>query len=268
VASRAERAAVAPADTPPAADGGDQRSRLGASGAPSLRRAIRASLGDAYYHSWRLLPANVVWAAAAILIATLSIATPAGLLLAPVLALPTAGIFRVTTRIARGEAVSFWDAVDAWRIDAIRTLAVGAVLVLVTGVLTFNVVTGLGSASPLGWGLATFAAWGLVATWLLAWTAWPIVTDPARAARPYRERLRLAALLVLAHPLRIASLGAVLAAFLVVSAIAIVALVTISVSLAGLLASEFVLPAADRLDTELTRRHATGEKPTAVSSGS
>ena len=94
--------------------------------APSIRGAVRAAGRTAYYHSWRLLPANVVWIATAIVLATAALVVPAALLLLPLLALPTAGLFRITTRIARGEAVSFWDAIDAWRTDVARTLAVGS----------------------------------------------------------------------------------------------------------------------------------------------
>jgi uncharacterized membrane protein YesL len=239
--------------------------------APSIGGAIRAAGRNAYYHSWRLLPANVVWATVAIAVATAALVVPAAVLLLPLLALPTAGIFRVTTRIARGQAVSFWDAVDAWRTDVGRTLAFGAALVLATVVLGFNVVTGLGSASALGWALATTAAWGLVATWLVAWMGWPILVDPDRIDRTFRDNLRLAALLVLAHPLRIGALGLVLAIFLAVSTVAIVALVTISVAFAALVASQFALPAADRLEAQLGQRRdpalATAiEDPTAVSS--
>ena len=91
----------------------------------------------------------------------------------------------------------------------------------------------------------------MVATWLVAWTTWPILLDPSRSGRPVRERLRLAGLLVLAHPVRIAGLGVVLATFLIASTVAIVALAAISVSLSALLASRFVLPAADRLEARL-----------------
>jgi len=81
-----------------------------------------------------------------------------------------------------------------------------------------------------------------VATWLIAWIGWPLLVDPDRTGRPLSDRLQIAVLLILAHPLRIGVFGAVLAAFLAVSTVAIVALVTISVSFAALVASEFALP--------------------------
>jgi hypothetical protein len=248
VASRAEAAAHGGASRPVAP------ARAAQPPAPSIGGAVRAAARNAYYHSWRLLPANVVWVATAIVLLTATLVVPAALLLLPLLALPTAGIFRVTTRIARGQAVSFWDAMDAWRIDVGRTLAFGAALTLATLVLGFNVISGLTSESAFGWALATLAAWGIVATWLLAWIGWPLIVDPDRADRPFGDRLRLAGLLLLAHPVRIGALGVVLAIFLALSAVAIVALLTISVSFTALVASEFALPAADRLEVRLGRQ--------------
>jgi hypothetical protein len=243
VASRAEPAAPA---------GIAARADLAVPSLPSLGGAIRLAVQDFYYHSWRLLPANVIWSASVLVIAALGILTPLAIALVPVLALPTAGVFRVTTRIVRGESVSLWDAVDAWRTGVGATLAVGVGLVASVVVLGSNVVTGLTSDSPFGWALATLAAWGLLVAWLYAWTAWPILVDPARVGQPAAERARLAGLLLLARPVRIGVLGLALAVFLLISAVAVVALATVSVAVAALVASRFVLPAADRLEAALS----------------
>lgn len=224
--------------------------------------AIRLAAHDFYYHSWRLLPANVTWSVVALIVVAAVLVSPVAIVLAPVLALPTAGIFRVTTRIVRGESVSFWDAVDGWKVDVLPTLVVGAGFLAATVVLGSNMITGLTSDSPLGWGLATLAGWGLLTAWLYAWTLWPILIDPARADRPTVERARLAALLVLARPGRIGALGIVLAMLLAVSAAAVVALATVSVAFAALVASRFVLPAADRLEVVLRARATAGEPAT------
>jgi hypothetical protein len=219
-----------------------------ASPGPSLGGAARAALSDLYYHSWRLVPANVVWSVIAIGVLIAIIVTPVGLVTLPALAIPTAGLFRMAGRIARGEAVSFWDAIAAWRTDLRGTLALGVGLSLVAIVLGFNVATGLMTATLLGWSFATLAFWGLIAAWVYAWTAWPILCDPARSAWPVRERLRLAALLALAHPARLGAMGIVLLVFLAASAVAIVALATASVAIAAVITTRFVLPAADRFD--------------------
>lgn len=221
---------------------------------PSIGTTIRAAAQDFYFHSWRLVPANVVWAVVAIALTSLVLLAPVTILIVPLLALPTAGLFRVTTRIARGQAVSFWDAIDAWRTDVVQTFAIGAGFVAVVVVLGFNVISGLTSDSPIGWGLATLAGWGLAAAWILAWTLWPILVDPARAGRSVADRVQLAGLLVLAHPIRLGLLGIVLGLFLAVSALAVVALATVSVAFSALVASRFVLPAADRLEARLAQK--------------
>ena len=229
-----------------------------ASAGASLGGAARAALSDLYYHSWRLVPANVVWSVTAIGVLVAVIVAPVGLVALPALALPTAGLFRMAGRIVRGQAVSFWDAADAWRTDVRATLALGVGLSLVAIMLAFNVATGLLTATLLGWTFATLAFWGLIATWLYAWTAWPILCDPARSGWPVRDRLRFAALLALAHPARIGAMGALLLLFLATSAVAIVALGTVSVAIAAVIATRFVLPAADRLDVRLGFAHERG----------
>jgi hypothetical protein len=218
---------------------------------PSLRGALRAAATDFYFHSWRLLPANVLWAAVVLAILAAALLLPALILLAPLAALPIAGIFRTATRIVRGESVSFWDGLEAWRGEVRPALALGSGLLAATVVLAFNVVTGLFSDSMLGWAFATLAFWGLVGGWLYAWVAWPILLDPARATIPARQRLRLAALLALAHPIRIGALGLILFALCVASTIAIVPLLTVSVAFSALVSARYVLPAADRLEAHL-----------------
>ena len=245
MASRAEPAPALPIDT------------AERSGAPTRAGGVlRVALQDAFYHAWRLVPANLLWTIVAIVVLAAAAVTPFALLLVPLLALPTAGIFRVTTRIVRGEAVSFGDALDAWRIGVRTTLATGAAVAAAAAILITNVVTGFASDSPLGWGLATLAIWGLIALWLFAWTLWPLLLDPHRAERPAVERARLAALIVLAHPVRTGVLATFLAALLVASTVAMIPLAVISLSFGALIASRFVLPAADRLEDVLGARRA------------
>ena len=73
-----------------------------------------------------------------------------------------------------------------------------------------NLVGGLQNADVIGVAFATLAAWGLVilSIWLFAF--WPILADPDRVEYGLRGSARLAAYLVLAHPVRMASLAVVL----------------------------------------------------------
>ena len=70
--------------------------------APSLGGAIRAAAIDFYSNSWRLVPANLVWAAVLLAVLVVGGASIVGLALAPLLAIPTGGLFAVAARLARG----------------------------------------------------------------------------------------------------------------------------------------------------------------------
>jgi uncharacterized membrane protein YesL len=222
--------------------------------APGLGRAVRSAVVDFYFNSWRLVPANLLWGTVLLALLIGASMFPPVLLLTPALALPTVGVFRIAALIARGESVSFWDGLAAWRTMFLPALVIGTTLVGCAAVFLTNIVLGLTSENVLGWVLATLAAWGLLATWVVGWTIWPLVVDPRRAALTVRSRVRIGLLLVLAHPLRLGAMGAVLAVLLAASTVAFAALVSISVAFAALIASRYVLPAADRLEQRLSDR--------------
>ena len=75
-----------------------------------------------------------------------------------------------------------------------------------------------------------------------------ILLDPARAECRVLVRLRTAGLLVLAFPVRLAALGGLLAVVVLASAVAVAALLSVSVAFAALVVTRFTLPAADRLE--------------------
>ena len=110
--------------------------------------------------------------------------TPPGVLLLPLLAFPTASIFRIAVLVVRGGPLSLWDGLRVWRTDAAPILVVGIVLVGCLAVFAVNILSGVRSGGVIGWVVATAAAWGAVTTWLVSWTAWPLLLDPARADRP------------------------------------------------------------------------------------
>jgi hypothetical protein len=102
--------------------------------------------------------------------------------------------------------------------------------------------------SPIGGVLAVSALYGLTIGWVYTVVAWPIVLDPLRASEPLRARLRLAGLMILAHPLRMGGLALLVGAFLVASTVAVAAIVTVALAFAFLVVARYVLPAADRLE--------------------
>lgn len=239
------------------------RAEPGLPPAPRLGSAVRTAATDFYFNSWRLVPANLLWGAAVVALFVATALLPLAALLAPLLALPTAWIFRMAALIGRDEPASFWDGLAAWR-SAVPVLLLGVAITGCGAVFFANIATGIVSGTLLGWAIATLAFWGLVVEWLLVWTAWPLLFDPTREGRPVRERLRLAALLVLAHPRRIGGLGLVLLAVLALSAVAFIALLTVSLAFAAIVAARYVLPAADRLEARLAGRAAAELPPTSA----
>lgn len=222
---------------------------------PRLGGAVRHALTDFYFNSVRLVAANVVWSVAVAGVALVWLVWPlAGLILTPLLALPTVGIFRLAGRIVRADGhVSFRDALAAYRDYARPALLLGLGSVAAGVVLGTNAVVGLTQSEPIGWIFGTFAAWGLVVLWCAAIVAWPLVVDPHRAGYSLGRRLRLVGLLLLAFPGRFAVLGIVIAVIAAVSAVLLAALLTISVSFIALVACRYIYPVADRYEARLVQ---------------
>ena len=223
--------------------------------APSLGSALRRAASDFYFNSWRLVPANLVWAAG--LLFLLVTAGSGNLILtvalAPLLAFPTFGLFAMAGQIHRGNGVSTADSFRAWRTMWPRILALGVLLVAAAVVFLTNVAVGILRQDVVGIAVATAAAWGLIAMLVLAAIIWPLAADPDRAGRPFRDVLKLAALLAIAFPIRFGALTLLVLLILAISTVLFVALLTVGVAFVALLAARYVLPAADRLETRADR---------------
>ena len=177
---------------------------------------------------------------------------PALLLLAPLHALPTAGLFRLAALIARGDAVALSDAPAGALKYAREALVAGVVLAALTLVFLANIAIGLSTGQILGGVLAAFAGWGLFVLWTGALVFWPLLVDPRREEMTLRERVRLVGLLVVAFPVRLGVLLIVAGIVLAASTILFVALITIAVAFVALVACRYVLPAADRFEGRAT----------------
>jgi hypothetical protein len=225
--------------------------------APRLGAALRGAAIDLYFNSWRLVPANLAWSVCLVVILALAASVSLlALLLLPLLALPTVGIYRMASLIVRSEPVALSDAFSAWPRFGGPALALATALLVAGSMFGFNVVTGLLRSDVAGWSLATLALWGLVVVAMTASVTWPILVDPRRETLGVRARVRLALLLVLAHPMRFAALSLVLGLIVVISTVGFAALLTVSVSYVALVAARYVLPAADRLEARLSARPA------------
>jgi uncharacterized membrane protein YesL len=220
--------------------------------APGFGRALRDAAVDLYYHSIRLVPANLAWGAALVLVLVLASqgAWPLALLASPLLTLTLVGVARLAGHIVRRDEVVLSDAWSAARERVRPAVMVGIVSMAATAILGTNIVVGLASGTPVGFTLAVLAAWGLVGLWLTSLPFWILLADPARTAWSTADVLRLAALLLLARPLLLVGLGVAAALVLVVSAVLVAALLTFAVAYAALITAHVILPAADRLSAQ------------------
>jgi hypothetical protein len=206
----------------------------------------------------RLVAANLVWGLALALVVLVGMASPLlSLALLPLLAFPTAGVFRLAARIVRVEpGAGLRDLAWPYRHLPVRWLVLGIAVVAAGLMLGTNIVVGLTGGEPARWAIATLAGWGLVALWCGALVGWPLLVDPARSETSLTDGLRLVGGLLLAHPLRFAGLGLAMAVVTAISFVLTAAILTISVSFVALVACRSVYPAADRLEPALR-----GERP-------
>ena len=199
------------------------------------------------------MPANAIWGMGLLIVIALAFsyltAMPLGFGL---LAFPTAGIFRLAALIARDRPTAFSDSLDAWRAFARPILLIGVVVGVGTTVLVFNMVFGFSSTDPVGWLFATLALWGFLALWAVALAFWPLLVDPLRQGEPLSARLRLAVTVILVAPGRYVALMLLVWVFLIVSAILLAALLTVSVAFVALVMARYVLPLADRIEARAT----------------
>lgn len=224
--------------------------------APTIRSALRAAAIDLYYHSIRLVPVNVALVLGGLVagVAWAEAGPAIALPLATLLAVPLAGLARLGALAARGDDVNLANVLDPVRERPRAVLAAGAALLLAATVLGTNLVTGLLAATPLGMALATLAFWGLAVTLAWGFAFWPLLVDPSRGGRPSGEAARIAALLVVAHPVRFGALALILSALLLGSFVLFAAFLTIGIAFVLSVACRYVLPAADRLEHRMDHR--------------
>jgi hypothetical protein len=224
---------------------------------PRLGSVLRTAATDFYFNSWRLVPANLAWGLSLVAVVVLTAMWPPAIVLLPFLAIPAAGIARMAALVARGQSLGFSDfgsgVTRSWR----EALVVGAAAALLAIVFTSNLVIGLGSGNPAGWLFGAFALYGDIGLAMMAVATWPILVDPMRDELPLARRLRLAALVILAWPGRMAGLTLLLAVLMIVSTIAFAAALMVSAAYSSLVAARYVLPLADRFE----ERASAGPRP-------
>lgn len=218
---------------------------------PRVLGAVRAAASDFFYNSWRLVPANALVAGTAVGIVLLAavVGLGAALIALPLLAFPVAGLFRLAALIARGRDAVLSDVWSVWPLAWRPILVFGLALTAAVVVLGTNLVVGIANGGGLSLWIAVMSGWGLLIAWPLALVGWTVLMDPDREGVPAGDRLRLAGLLLLAHPVRLLAFGGAVVAFLLVSTVLFAAVLTVSLALAALVTARYILPAADRLAT-------------------
>jgi hypothetical protein len=219
---------------------------------PSIVGSLRVAASDFFFNSWRLVPANAIWGALFIALLIATALFPPLILLAPILAIPVAGIYSLSALIARSEPVDFADALRGMRRFAGTALLIGIAATLALLVFGVNIAIGLQSGDIAGGVFAMLAGYAIVGILMYLVALWPIVVDPLRDGTRLRDRARLALLVVAARPGRMLGLTVVMAVFLVISTALFAVLLTASIAYLALVTTRYVLPAADRLEGRAT----------------
>ena len=212
---------------------------------------LRGAVGDLYYNSWRFLGANMLLGLVLILIVLAAVGSAWALVLLPMAALPAAGMMRMAAVLMRTGHADFSDVTDVLR-RPWTVLVTGIGQAVVALVLVVDMQLGAAIGSVPGLLLTVTALYGLVIGWAFAAVAWPLLLDPERDAEPVPRRLRLAALVLLANPIRVGGFLLVVGVTLALSALAIAPFVTFAAALGWLVIARFVLPVADRIEGRRT----------------
>jgi hypothetical protein len=218
---------------------------------PRLRRAARTAAVDFYYNAWPFLGANVVFGL--VLLAAFYGSVLIGpwlLLLVAASVVPAAGTMRMATRLRRDGHTDLGDFAEVLRGRG-RILLLGVAQLAIGLVLAIDVAIALAWGSWIGTILLVGAVYGIALLWAVAVVAWPILLDPAHDAVSIRARLRLAFLVVLLEPRRVAGLAIAGGLVLLASTLLIAPVLTFSVSYVWLLAAGYALPLADGVAARL-----------------
>lgn len=210
-----------------------------------LARAIRHAFAAYIDEIVLFLAVNFILVVAVAVLAAVSTLVPLLVLLAPLLALPTAVLMRLAVEGARETAVS-WATVrsELWRLGW-RKIVLATLQLLVLGIGAANVTLSTGIGGVPGIVSALVAGYALIAISVYAVALWPIVCDPRREG-PLRDQLRLAAAVVLVRPLQVGLL-AVITVLAVIASVQLIAPGLFLASLVLLAIAAYVVDVADRI---------------------
>lgn len=189
---------------------------------------------------------NLAWLVVVALFAFLRLVIPILIVLAPLLALPTAVLMRLAVAAAARDRSPSWSMATAelGRLAG-RKLLLGAAQLLALALGVVNVLLAGSIGGILGIVSALIAAYAVIATWMYAVALWPIVCDPDREA-PLREQLRMALTVVMLRPLQIGVL-AVITALAVIICVQLIAPAVFLPGIVMVVIAGYVVPFVDRL---------------------
>lgn len=205
-----------------------------------LRTALGVAAADLYHQSWRLVVLNVLLGAVLVGVVLATLAVRAALVLAVLLGPAAAAVMHCAVTIAQTEELRLAEAVTGLRRHWRRGLLLG-VLVVFAAVLGAIAVPFYARAGTWAWPLAALTVYVLLMFILFQLALWPLAVY--EDARPFREVLRDAALVVGRRPLGFAGLAL---ALLLVNALGVVAAIlpflTLTIAYSFLVAAHFALP--------------------------
>jgi hypothetical protein len=211
-----------------------------------LRALVLAA--ESFFDDFAIFSAgNLAFGGALLLVALAAQISLVGNLLAIPLAVPAAGVMRLATAAIRRGTPHFADLLEPYRRPG-RVLGVAAAQVVMIALLLVDIALFGGSGGLAGSVLSMIALYALLVIAVLSVVAWPLLLDPEHDDWSVRATLRLAVVLLLARPLRIALLALVVGAIVVLSILVVVPILAFGLALAWLTAAHAVLPAADALE--------------------
>ena len=213
---------------------------------------MRAAIGDLSDNAATLAVANLAWAAVLFVAASLVARHPLGFFGLALLILPSAGLMRMSVNVVRADRCRLGDFLDGMLRDTGRTLGIGVVQLLLAALAGADVLLGLGLGGLPGIVLLIGGGYILVAIWIYASIAWPLLLDPLRAGDSPGSRLRLAGIIVLARPIPAIGMAAILLVLLVAGTLLLIPIIAFAAALAALLAAHWTLPTADHLEGRRT----------------
>lgn len=210
--------------------------------------ALRLAASDFYFNSWRFVAANVAWALSLLAVLFLAVLWTPFIMLVVLLAAPLVGLHAMAARLVRDEPVNLDDFVAGTRRLGLQATLVAAVAAVLAAVLLTNVLTGFSADGPLGWFLGATAIYSLIALAMYLVALWPVLADPNHVDVPLRRKLQVAGLVVIGRPVRLLVVTLSVIVILTVSTVLLAGIVLFGVAFASILATRWVLPAADELE--------------------